>query len=114
MIVIDVIGAWARAAVDRLAFVVESLGVSCVVIVTVVLAATRFDLYGAAYVWGFFWVRVAKAEDPARLPVLGMLAGVWIVLTALVGCVRWRKASRAFDDFPPSLQLRRRMLERLG
>ena len=103
----------ARALVDRLAFGVESLAVALLVIVFLGLAATRFDLTGAAYVWGLFWMRFAEAEAVVRAPVLGLLALAVSVVTAFVGWVRWTKASRAFEAFPPSRRAHLKMLERL-
>ena len=78
------------------------------------LAAVRFDLTGAAYVWGFFWMRVAESDDTVRRPVLVLLALVVVVATALVAWVRWRKASRAFEAFPPNRRAYDKMMERLG
>ncbi|HYG28285.1 MAG TPA: hypothetical protein VD906_15450, partial [Caulobacteraceae bacterium] len=87
-------GAFARALLDRLAYLVESLGVALLVIAFVALAALRFDLSGAAYVWGFFWMRVAETDDAVRLPVLGLLTVVVVAATGFVGWVRWTRASR--------------------
>ena len=110
---LDRAGAFARAFADRVAFVVESLALAVLLIVFVGLAATRFDLTGAAYVWGLFWMRFAEAEAVVRAPVLGLLALAVSVVTAFVGWVRWTKASRAFEAFPPSRRAHLKMLERL-
>lgn len=113
-VLIDRWGAFARALIDRVAFAIESFAVALLVLGLVGLAAVRFDLTSAAYVWGFFWMRVAEAEDAARLPVLTLLALVVVVATALVGWVRWTRASRLFETFPASRRARLKMLERLG
>lgn len=111
---IDRTGAMARALLDRIAFLVESFAVGLVLVVFLGLAAVRFDLSGAAYVWGLFWMRVAESDEAARAPVLGLLGCLMVVTTAIVACVRWSKASRAFDAFPLSRKAQARMLERLG
>jgi len=107
-------GAVARALVDRLAFAVESLAVAIIVVGFAGFAATRFDLGGAAYVWGFFWMRVAEADPAVRAPILALLALFLATVTVLVAAVRWRKASRAFDAFPASRRHHLKIMERLG
>ena len=107
-------GAFARAAFDRAAFVVESFAVALVLMVFLCFAAARFDPLAAAYVWGLFWLRIADSQALLRAPVLTLLGIVTIVVTAIVAWVRWAKASRAFDPFPTRPQVRVQMLERLG
>lgn len=105
--------ALAQALVDRIAFAVESLAVAVMVIGFAGVAATRFDVTGGAYVWGSFWLRVAEADAAIRNPMLALLALVLLAVTVLVAFVRWPKARRAFDGFPPSRRDLLRLQERL-
>ena len=105
--------AFAHALVDRVAFGIECCAVALVVIGLVGFAATRFDLTGAAYVWGFFWMRVAEADAVVRNPALALLALVLAAVALLVAFVRWPKARRAFDAFPPSRRDQLKLMERL-
>jgi len=103
----------ARALVDRIAFVVESFAVGVVVLGFLGLAALRFDVLGAAYVWGRFWTRFAAVDEAARVPVTLALLIALGAATGLCAFVRWDKARRAFDGFPVSTRDHAAMLERL-
>ena len=103
----------ARALVDRAAFVVESFAVGLVVLGFLGLAGLRFDVLGAAYVWGHFWTRFAAVDEAARLPIAVALLFAVAAATGFCAFVRWRKASRAFDGFPIRARDHIAMLERL-
>lgn len=111
---LDQAGAVARAVFDRLAFLAESLAVALALLVVFALAATRFDVGASAHVWGLFWLRMAEVDPAVRTPILALLGLVLLALGIAVAFVRWPKASRAFDAFPPSRRAQRKMLERLG
>lgn len=110
----DRAGAIAQALVDRIAFAAESCALATVIMALAGFAATRFDLAASAHVWGLFWMRIAEVDATARAPVLALLGLVLAALTLLVAFVRWPKARRAFDAFPPSRRDLIRLQERLG
>lgn len=109
----DRAGSFARALVDRLAFLVESFAVAILVVAFLGLATARFDILGAAYVWGRFWMRIARVDDAARMPALAVLATALTVVTCLCAFVRWRKARNAFEPFPGPRRHRTVIMERL-
>lgn len=92
--------AWLKAAVDRLAFLVESACIANAVFWFLTWGLLGFSWRTTAHEWGNFWTHYTAAAPAARQPVEIFLGLSLVALTGITCFIRFPKVRRAWDPWP--------------